>query len=143
MIKTLGEMLEQLRQAEAKRLDAVDIKHAPTIGAMYEGLTHDILDRAIPPGLDLRVVSGFAVDGKGGTTGQLDCMLVRGEGTPVPFVSGMYQWHIQDVLAVLEVKKELFGSELGDAYDQLKSVTAISSSWLKSASGPAKFSLAA
>lgn len=143
MIKTFGDMLESLRQAEAKRLDAVAIKHAPTIGAMYEGLTADILGRAVPPGLDLKIVSGFAIDGKGGTTGQLDCMLVRGDGSPVPYVAGMYQWHVQNVLAVFEVKKNLFGGDLGEAFDQLKSVTAISSSWVQGASGPAKFSLAA
>ncbi|WP_447725688.1 DUF6602 domain-containing protein [Sphingomonas koreensis] len=143
MIKTLGEMLESLRKVLADSLDASEIKHAPTIGAMYEGLTAEILDRAIPPGPDLKVVSGFAVDGKGGTTGQLDCMLVRGAGSPVPFVPGMYQWHVQDVLAVFEVKKNLFGVDLGEAYDQLKSVTEISSSWLQEASGPANFSLAA
>ncbi len=143
MIKTLGEMLETMRQAEAAALDASDIKHAPTIGGMYEGLTADILGRAIPPGLDLKVVSGFAIDGKGGTTGQLDCMLVRGEGKPVPYLPGQFQWHIQDVLAVFEVKKNLFGSDLGEAYDQLKSVAQISSSWLQGATGPAKFSLAA
>lgn len=142
MIRTLGEMLESLRQAEAKRLDAVDIKHAPTIGAMYEGLTHEVLARAVPPGLDLKIVSGFAIDGKGGTTGQLDCMLVRGEGTPVPYLTGMYQWHVQDVLAVFEVKKNLFGVGMGEAYDQLKSVAEIGSSWLQGASGPAQFSLA-
>src|ERR1019366_5237784 len=103
----------------------------------------DIFERAIHAGLDLRVVSGFAVDGKGGTTGQLDYMLVRGAGTPVPYVTGVHQWHVEDVLAVFEVKKNLFGVDLGDAYDQLKSVTHISSSWLQGASGPAKFSLGA
>lgn len=143
MIRTVGDILEQIRRAEAERLDAVGVKHAPTIGAMYEGLTQDILSRALPPGLDLKVVSGFAVDLKGGTTGQLDCMLVRGEGRPVPYVSGAYQWLVEDVLAVFEVKKELFGGDLGDAYEQLRSVTDISSSWLQSATGPAKFSLAA
>jgi hypothetical protein len=142
MIRTVSDILEQFRRAEAERLDAAGIKHAPTIGAMYEGLTQDILGRALPPGLDLRVVSGFAVDGKGEGTGQLDCMLVRGEGKPVPYVAGVFEWHVKDVLAVFEVKKKLFGGDLGDAYEQLRSVTDISSSWLQSATGSAKFSLA-
>lgn len=43
---------------------------------MYEGLTADIRDRAIPPGLDIRIVSGSAIDDKGTTTGQLDRMPV-------------------------------------------------------------------
>lgn len=136
-------MLENLRQAEAKRLDEVDIKHAPTIGEMYEGLTQDLLDRAIPPGLNLKIVSGFAIDGNGETTGQLDCMLVRGEGMPVPYTSGKFQWHVKDVLAVFEVKKTLFGSDLGEAYQQLKSVSEITSSWLGKATGDAEFNLSA
>jgi hypothetical protein len=141
MIRTFGEMLEELRRTEAVRLDEIEIRHAPTIGEMYEGLTQDVLDRAIPPGVDLRVVSGFAIDGKGGTTGQLDCMLVRGEGTPIPYAPGKFQWHVKDVLAVIEVKKNLFGGDLNDAYQQLSSVSEITSSWLSTAKGDADFSL--
>lgn len=46
MIRSIGEMLQQLRQAEADRLGKSDIRHAPTIGAMYEGLTKDVLNEA-------------------------------------------------------------------------------------------------
>ncbi|MGO1163932.1 hypothetical protein ACTOV4_18580 [Brucella sp. C7-11G] len=67
MIRSIGEILEQLRKAEADRLDKSDIRHAPTIGAMYEGLTKDLLNKAIPDGLDLKIVSGFVIDGKGGS----------------------------------------------------------------------------
>lgn len=141
MIRTLGNLLDELRLAEAARLNAVDITHPPTIGAMYEGLTRSILDCAIPTNLDLRIVQGFVIDGRGGRTGQIDCMLVRGEGTPVPYVDGTFQWHVKDVLAVFEVKKSLFGGDLADAFDQLRSVGEITSSWLEGASGPAEFSL--
>jgi len=94
MIKTVGEILEALRKAEAAKLKASDIRHAPTIGSMYEGLTRSLLERAVPSSMNLRIVSGFVVDGLGGTSGQLDCMLVSGEGTgPFPtsmaFTSGM------------------------------------------------------
>ena len=143
MIRTLGDMLEDLRRAEAKRLGEVDIKHPPTIGEMYEGLTQDLLGRAIPSGLDLKVVSGFAIDGNGGTTGQLDCMVVRGKGIPIPYAPGKFQWHVRDVLAVFEVKKTLFGGDLGDAYQQLKSVSEITSAWLQKAKGTYEFSLGA
>lgn len=67
MIHSIGETLEQLRKAEADRLDKSHIRHAPTIGAMYEGLTKDLLNKAIPDGLDLKIVSGFVIDGKGGS----------------------------------------------------------------------------
>lgn len=55
-----------------------------TLGEMYECLTQDVLDCAVPPGLGLKVVRDFAIDGNGGTTGPLDCLLLRGEGIPVP-----------------------------------------------------------
>lgn len=141
MIRSLGDLLEALRTAEAKQLDMSDITHPPTIGAMYEGLTRKLLEVAIPSHLELQIVRGFAVDGFGGRSGEIDCMLVRGTGKPVPFVDGMFEWNVRDVLAVIEVKKTLFGSELADAYDQLKGVAAVTSSWLKGATGPSDFSL--
>ncbi|MUO85210.1 hypothetical protein [Agrobacterium vitis] len=67
MIRWIGELLAQLRKAEADRLDKRDIRHAPTIGAMYEGVTKYLLNKAIPDGLDLKIVSGFVIDGKGGS----------------------------------------------------------------------------
>jgi hypothetical protein len=141
MIRSLGDLLEALRTAEARQLDMSDITHPPTIGAMYEGLTRKLLEVAIPSHLELQIVRGFAVDGLGGRSGEIDCMLVRGTGTPVPFVDGMFEWNVRDVLAVIEVKKTLFGGELAEAYDQLKGVAAVTSSWLKGATGPADFSL--
>ncbi len=58
-------MLEALRQAEAVKLDASDIRHAPTIGSMYEGLTRSLLERAVPASMDLRIVSGsWLMDGE-------------------------------------------------------------------------------
>lgn len=137
MIKTVADLLQQLSLAEAAKLAASDITHAPTIGAMYEGLTQSLLDRAIPPGLDIQVVTGFVLDGLGGRSGQIDCMVVRGEGVPVPHVHGMFEWHVKDVLAVFEVKKTLFGGELADAYDQMRGVTACYSAWIQKAKGQA------
>lgn len=137
MIKTLSDLLHTLSRNEADKLAASNITHAPTIGAMYEGLTREILDRAVPPGLDICVVGGFVIDGLGGRSGQIDCMVVRGEGTPVPFVQGMFEWHVKDVLAVFEVKKSLFGTELAEAYDQMRGVMACYSAWIQAAKGSA------
>lgn len=67
MIRSIGEMLEQLRKAEADQLDKSDIPHASTIGAMYEGLTKALLNKAIPDGFDLKIVSGLVIDGEGGS----------------------------------------------------------------------------
>lgn len=143
MIRSIGEMLEGLRQAEAERLHKSDIRHAPTIGAMYEGLTKDILARAIPKGLDLKIVSGFIIDGNGNSSGQIDCMLVQGEGIHVPYVDGLFQWHVSDVLVVFEVKKNLFASDLSDAHDQLLGVSDIFSSWIQTPGLAGSFDLGA
>lgn len=128
MIRDVSALLADLSAAEAKKLAAHDITHAPTIGGMYEGLTRDILERAVPPGLGLRVVDGFVTDGTGGRSGQIDGMLVRGEGTPVPY-TGQFEWHVKDVLAVFEVKKTLTAANLADAYDQMAGVMACFNVW--------------
>lgn len=114
MINSVASLLHEIMTRESKRLDREKIEHAPTIGAMYEGLTRDILDRAIPPSLHLRVVDGFieGVDGK--LSHQIDAMLVSGVGRKLPYGAG-YVWPIKDVIAVFEIKKNLFGAELDDA----------------------------
>jgi hypothetical protein len=141
MIRTVADLLQSLAKAEGERLANLDIKHAPTIGAMYEGLTENLLNRAMPKGADLRVVKGFVVNQNGQTSGQIDCMLVHGEGERIPYTDS-YQWPVQNVLAVFEVKKSLFGSELADGYDQLRSVTEVYSGWVQAAQGEASMSIA-
>jgi hypothetical protein len=75
----------------------------------------------IPAELELQVVNGF-VEGIDGTlSGQIDCMLVRGAGTAIPY-SDSYKWPVRDVLAVFEVKKRLFSTELNEAHSQLNTV---------------------
>ncbi|MDY0957749.1 DUF6602 domain-containing protein [Sphingomonas sp. CFBP8993] len=141
MIKSVGEMLEALRQTEAAKLGEHGIRHASTIGAMYEGLTRSLLNRTFPASMALQVVSGFVVDGYGASSGQIDCMLVRGQGRSVPYVPDVYEWHVRDVIAAFEVKKNLFGSELADAHDQLLQVAKVYSSWVQRAEEGNKFYL--
>ena len=59
MIRTVAELLRALQEAEIRQIEKAGIRHAPTSGEMYEGLTSSILDKAIPPEAGLRVVSGF------------------------------------------------------------------------------------
>lgn len=141
MIKTVADFLSALAAAESKRLAASNIKHPPVIGGMYEGLTRNILERSLPLELKLQLVSGFAIDGKGGSSGQIDCMLVRGSGTPVPYSPGIFQWHVRDVIAVFEVKKNLFGNDLSDGFVHLREVLSTHSEWLQSGTDEATFNL--
>ncbi|MFD6990534.1 SDR family oxidoreductase [Streptomyces sp. NPDC059943] len=124
MIHTIADLLVGIVREELPKLDDAPAKHAPTIGDMHEGLSSDLFNRALPDGLDLQVVSGFARDGRGRMSGQLDCMVVRGVGKRIPYTNS-YVWHVKDIIVVVEVKKNLHSSELRDAFAQLSSVSEI------------------
>ena len=128
MIATVADLLSQLKDAEAARLDAVEIEHGPTIGSMYEGLSADLLQRAIPPQLGLQIVNGFVTDGLGNRSAQIDCMLVRGVGEAIPYTSS-HVWPVKDVIAVFEVKKTLYHDQLVDAFAKLRSVRDLDSAY--------------
>jgi hypothetical protein len=121
MIRNVAELLRDLQRKEIELIEKSGITHAPTIGEQYEGLTKSILDCMIPSQLDLKVVSGFVEGIDGSLSGQIDCMLVRGEGHQIPY-SDSYKWPVRDVLAVFEIKKTLFSEELTDAHHQLNTV---------------------
>ena len=121
MITKIADLLNELRIAEAERIDQEQIRHTTTIGDMYEGLTASVLERAIPKEADLRIVSGFAETSSGVMSGQTDCMLVSGSGRQLPY-SKACVWNIRDVIAVLEVKKTLFSAQFETAHDQLRQV---------------------
>jgi hypothetical protein len=65
MITNVASLLDGVLDREKSVLDAVNIKHGPTIGDMYEGLTRETLDMAIPGDADLRVTHGFVRDREG------------------------------------------------------------------------------
>jgi hypothetical protein len=109
-------------EAESRLLAEQNIKHTGLIGDMYEGLTAELLERAIPSRLDLRVASGVIENLEGKQSRQIDCMLVEGAGTPIPH-TGKMKYPLGQVLAVVEVKKRLYYDDLEDAYQNLFSVT--------------------
>jgi hypothetical protein len=88
---------------------------------MYEGLTRHLLERTAFEGLDLRVVDGKITNTSGDLSDQIDCMLVVGEGTPIPYTNS-FIYPIGQVLVVIEVKKTLYSTTLEQAYDNLSSV---------------------
>lgn len=96
---------------EALKIAEEGITHGPTIGDMYEGLARETLARAIPEGLNLRIVKGFIEGVDGSRSTQIDCMIVTGEGRQLPHADS-FVWRIGDVLAVIEIKKKLYGREL-------------------------------
>ncbi len=44
MIKNVAEMLKGFMKEETAKLNAYELKHGPTIGDMYEGLSADLLN---------------------------------------------------------------------------------------------------
>ncbi|KRA30966.1 MULTISPECIES: DUF6602 domain-containing protein [unclassified Nocardioides] len=134
MIRTVADLLSAVLASELPKLDASEVVHAPTIGDMYEGLSGHLLERAVPEGLGLRVVTGFVRGHDGTLSGQIDRMLVVGEGEQVPQTIN-YIYSVEDVIAVIEVKKTLTKADLGDAMAQLQQVRAIEKSYRATAQG--------
>jgi hypothetical protein len=130
MIKNVAGLLSAIAQKEAELLDSENIKHGPTIGDMYEGLTRALLEQAIPEHVPLKVVSGFAEGHNGELSNQLDCMLVLGEGTQVPYTDS-FKWPIENVIAILEVKKSLYSAGIKYAFHQLRGGLEVYSNWIK------------
>jgi len=141
MIKNVSSLLKALIDQERKKLDEYSLSHGPTIGKMYEGLTSNILDRAIPESLGLHIKCGVIHDGAGNMTGEIDCMLVKGEGEEIPFTNS-YKWHIKDVIAVFEVKKSLYSNDLRDAsFEHLREVLENYSRYVESGQGEETFDI--
>lgn len=130
MIKTVAELLRAVANKERQKLDTYKMTHAPTIGAMYEGLSRTILERALPESLNLKVVEGFVVFGKE-ISGQIDCMLVSGEGERIPHTE-IFKWPIEKVIAVFEIKKTLTSNDLTDSYFHLREVDKLYASYIQS-----------
>ena len=85
MIHDVSDLLKGIMLEERAKLDAYSLKHGPTIGKMYEGLTSDILGRAIPESLGLQLQHGIIHDGQGTMSVEIDCMLVKGIGEKIPY----------------------------------------------------------
>ncbi len=116
MIRTLADLLQRLATAENERLAELDIKHPPTIGNMYEGLTGHILSYTLFDGLDLKVIRNSFIEG---CQTEFDVMLVQGEGKQVPY-SEQYHYAPENVIAVIQVKKNLHGKDLRDGFRNLQ-----------------------
>jgi len=123
MITTLAQFLEELQEKEAEVLASEAVKHAPTIGDMYEGLTRELVERAIPSELNLRLVDGFVLGVDGKHSHQTDAMLVMGSnGRKIP-KTDKWEWPIADVLAVFEVKKNLYAKDLADSINKMRAIS--------------------
>lgn len=126
MIKTVSDFLEELKTKGTELIKQNEIiDHPVLIGDMYEGLTQDLLNRAVFDGLNLKIVGGKIKNSKNELSGEIDCMIVEGNGEKLPFCD-KYIYHFSQVIAVIEVKKSLYSNTLDDSYSLLKSVIDVS-----------------
>jgi hypothetical protein len=122
MIRSVADLLNSLLEKETSLLkEYSSVKHPTIIGDMYEGLTKELLGRAVFEGLGLRVVDGKIRNCGDQLSGQVDCMIVWGDGESIPYTSH-YIYPINQVVAVIEVKKNLHSAEIKDAYENLLTV---------------------
>lgn len=123
MITSFAQFLEQLQAKEAAILAQEAVKHGPTIGDMYEGLTRELVERAIPEALSLKLLDGFVVGVDRQYSHQTDAMLVMGaSGHQIP-KTDKWAWPIKDVLAVFEVKKNLYAADLADSIAKMRRIS--------------------
>lgn len=129
MINVVADLLQSFVGDELRIMDAHPITHGPTIGDMYEGLSEEVLARAIPGDLGVKVVTGFAANGRGAISKQIDRMLVVGTGEQIPNTNA-FLWPAKDVIAAIEVKKNLVSKEITKAIANLSSFRGIEQSAL-------------
>lgn len=117
MIQTLADLLNQIKDAERQKIDALGIKHRPTIGNMYEGLTAELLGKTLFTGLNLNIVqNSFAIYSDGQRSTEFDIMLIEGEGKPLPHSKEQFDVGIEQVIAIIQVKKTINKSQIEEAY---------------------------
>ncbi len=132
MIKKVSDFLQKLIDKENGLLKEQNIKHGPTIGDMYEGLTQGVLDKALPLNSPLDVTAGFIVDQDGNISQELDCLVVTSVGEEIPYTTKR-KYMIDDVVAVIQVKKNLYAADIKSGYENLLSVMKFESTQPKSA----------
>jgi hypothetical protein len=119
MIRTVAEFLEALMESEREKLpEYKDIQHPGIFGEIYEGLTQELLKKVLFDGLDLRVARGKIRNSKGTLSGEIDCMVVLGDGEPIPYTQ-KFVYPFEKVVMIVEIKKTLYGEQLKDAMDLL------------------------
>ncbi|MBX9886939.1 MAG: hypothetical protein K2Y30_03275 [Flavobacteriaceae bacterium] len=116
MINTISDLLNEFLKAETDILNNQQIKHPTTIGTMFEGLTEAILTKAIFKNLKLRIVKNSFIIG---CDTEFDVLLVDGEGEKIPYTD-RYKFQPAEVIAIIQVKKNLFSKDIKDAYSNLK-----------------------
>jgi hypothetical protein len=128
MINSVSDFLEQFKKYALSKIEAddKDIKHTVAIGDNFEGLTAELLNKAIFKDLNLKMVErSFIYNDSGVVSDELDCLLVVGDGQRMSFAN-RFKYHIKDVIAVIQVKKNLYANDIDSSHQNLRSVFEVS-----------------
>ena len=134
MIKTVSDLLLSLKSREQELLKQYDIvKHPGIIGDMYEGLTKEVLSKSVFEGLNIQIRAGKIKNSKNEFSGEIDCMIVVGEGESIPYTDKTFDvvianhmlYHVPDrkkalaeIWRVLKDKGVLFAATVGNTHLQ-------------------------
>ncbi|MGE0494222.1 MAG: DUF6602 domain-containing protein [Vulcanimicrobiota bacterium] len=124
MVQRIADILTTLLKKETELLDAQNIGHPGIIGDMYEGLAREILEKALPKKLASLTVATGVIENDDRQSKQIDILIGLGPGVEIPRTQHR-KYRLEDVIAVLEVKKNLYTRELTDSFDKLRSVVAL------------------
>lgn len=123
MINTIAELLQKVKEEEKEKIDRFNIKHRPTIGNTYEGLTEALLNKALFKGLNLNIVTNSFIKAPDGTrSDEMDIILIEGDGEMIPYTKGQFDVSFNQVIAVIQVKKRLNKNEISSSYENLSNV---------------------
>lgn len=115
-ITTIADLLNEFAKTETEILNNQGIKHPTTIGAMFEGLTEAILQKAVFEGLNIHVVKNSFISG---CEREFDVMLVEGDGTAIPYTN-RFTFRPEQVIVIIQVKKNLYSKDIKEGFDNLR-----------------------
>ncbi len=125
-IKSMSDLLDEVLKRNITTAEEYHqtngTKHPVLLGDIYEGITADILKKTLFENLNLKVVTGQIRLHNGELSNQVDCMIVKNIGREMPF-TGKFECDIDDVLAIIEVKKTLYKDELEDSLLKMQKIT--------------------
>ena len=127
MIRTVADFLEKLKSVGLEQINekASNIVHRPTIGNIYEGLSKELLEKAIFQELDISIVKNcFIQSASRGMSHEMDVMIVTGEGQNIPYTD-QYVYAPEQIIAVVQVKKKLFRDDIQSSFKNLKNACAV------------------
>ena len=118
MINTISDFLAEFIKVEKDFLNKQEVKHRPTIGAMFEGLSEEVLNKAVFQNLNLRIVKNSFIEG---SDKEFDVLLVNGKGDKIKYTDS-FKFKPENVIAVFQIKKNLFSKDFEEGYQNLNSL---------------------